>query len=249
MSGHSHWSRIKHKKAVTDARRGKEFSKVARIIIVAARRGGGDPNMNLSLRYAIDKARAINMTNDAIDRAIKRGTGEGGAANFEEVVYEGYASGGVAVYCEGLTDNRNRTVGEVRKIFEMCGGSLGGPNSVGYMFHKKGVICVAADAASEDALFELAVEAGADDVKGTPDGFEITTAPAAFERVKKALADKGIATQSAELSMVPETTVRVEGATADKVMRLVQGLEEHDDIQNVYANFDISEEVLAKLGQ
>ena len=249
MSGHSHWSRIKHKKAVTDKRRGKEFSKVARIIIVAARRGGGDPNMNLSLRYAVDKARSLNMTNDAIERAIKRGTGEGSGASFEEVVYEGYASGGVAVYCEGLTDNRNRTVGEVRKIFEMGGGSMDGPNSVGWMFHKKGVLHVLAAAASEEALFELAAEAGADDVTAIGDSFEVTCAPTALDKVKKALTDKGIAVQDSELSMIPDTTVTVDAEQAGKVLRLIDNLEENEDIQNVYANFDIPEEVMAKMGQ
>ena len=249
MSGHSHWARIKHKKAVTDARRGKEFSKVARIIIVAARRGGGDPDMNLSLRYAIDKARAMNMTNDAIDRAIKRGTGEGSAATFEEVVYEGYGPAGVAVFCEGLTDNRNRTVGEVRKIFEMAGGSLGGPNSVGWMFDKKGVILVAASAASEDALFEVALEAGADDVQSVGEVFEITCSPVAFEGVKKVLAGKSIPVQSAELTMIPQTTVRLEGEAAARIIRFIETLEEQDDIQNVHANFDIPDEVLARAGQ
>jgi YebC/PmpR family DNA-binding regulatory protein len=249
MSGHSHWARIKHKKAVTDARRGKHFSKVARIIIVAARRGGGDPNMNLSLRYAIDKARSINMTNDAIDRAIKRGTGEGGGANYEEVVYEGYGPAGVAVYCEALTDNRNRTVGEVRKIFEMSGGSLGGPNSVGWMFHKKGIIAIPAEGTTEDALIEMALEAGAEDVTSTPDGFEVTCAPTAFDAVKKALTDRGLNITSAEISMIPQNTVKLESEAAGKVMRLIENLEENDDVQNVYANFDIPEEVMAQLSK
>jgi len=248
MSGHSHWARIKRKKAVVDARRGREFSKVARIIIVAARRGGGDPDMNLSLRYAIDKAKSINMTNDAIDRAVKRGTGEGAGANYEEVVYEGFTPGGVAVFCEGLTDNRNRTAGEVRKIFEMRGGSLGGPNSVAWMFEKKGVIGVPAAAAGEEQLFEIAVEAGADDVASADDGFEITTSPAAFEDVKKALAEAGIELASAELTMVPQNTVKLDAQAGVKVLALVDALEENDDIQNVYANFDIPDEVMAKMG-
>lgn len=249
MSGHSHWSRIKHKKAVTDSRRSKVFSKIARIIIVAARRGGGDPNMNLSLRYAIDKARSINMTNDAIDRAVKRGTGEAGGANFEEVVYEGYGSGGVAIYCEGLTDNRNRTVGEVRKIFEMAGGSMGGPNSVGWMFQKKGIITVSAAGTTEDALFEIAIEAGADDVTASGDAFEITCSPLTFEAVKKALAAKNVTVSAADLSMIPQNTVRIEGDTVEKVTRLIENLEENDDIQNVYANFELSEEELAKMAR
>ncbi len=247
MSGHSHWARIKRKKAVIDARRGKEFSKVARIIIVAARRGGGDPDMNLSLRYAIDKAKSINMTNDAIDRAIKRGTGEGAGVNYEEVVYEGFGPGGVAVFCEGLTDNRNRTAGEVRKTFEMRGGSLGGPNSVAWMFDKKGVLSVPAAAVAEERLFEIAVEAGADDVQSGEEVFEITTSPVAFDAVKKALADAGVEAASAELTMVPQNTVKLDAEIGARVLRLVEDLEENEDIQNVYANFDIPDEVMAQL--
>ena len=249
MSGHSHWSRIKHKKAVTDHRRGREFSKVARVIIVAARSGGGDPSMNLSLRYAVDKARSINMTNDAIDRAIKRGTGEGDQARYEEVVYEGYGTHGVAIYVEGLTDNRNRTGGEVRKIFEMGGGALGGPNSVAWMFTKKGVINVPAAAITEEALIEVALEAGADDVTANPDYFEVTTPPASMEAVKKVLVDKKIEVTSAEFSMIPATTVTLDAETAGKVMRLIDNLEENEDIQNVYANFDIPDEVMVQLSK
>lgn len=248
MSGHSHWSRIKHKKAVTDQRRGKEFSKVARIIIVAARRAGGDPNMNLSLRYAIDKARSINMTNDAIDRAIKRGTGEGAVNTFEDVVYEGYGPHGVAIFVEGLTDNRNRTAGEVRKIFEMGNGALGGPNSVAWMFTKKGILHVPAGLA-EEALIEIALEAGADDVTANPDGFEVTCPPTTLETVKKGLTDKGVTVTRAEFSMIPANTVTLDAEAAGKVMRLIENLEENEDVQNVYANFDIPDEVMAQLSK
>lgn len=249
MAGHSHWARIKRKKAVIDARRGKEYSKLAKVIMTAARNGGGDPAMNLALRYAIDKAKAANMTNDAIDRAVKKGTGEGGGASYEEVVYEGFGPAGVAVFCEGLTDNRNRTAGEVRKIFELSGGALGSPNCVAWMFDKKGVIAVPASAADEETLFELAVEAGADDVAATDDGFEITCQVPAFEPVRQALTGREIEMTSADLTMIPQTTVKLDAESAEKVMRLVDNLEEHDDIQNVYANFDIPEEVLAQLGE
>ncbi|MDD4889735.1 MAG: YebC/PmpR family DNA-binding transcriptional regulator [Phycisphaerae bacterium] len=249
MSGHSHWSRIKRKKAVTDHRRGREFSKVARLIIMAARSGGGDPSMNLSLRYAMDKARSINMTNDAIDRAVKRGTGEGNTATYEDVIYEGYGQHGVAVFVEGLTDNRNRTAGEVRKIFEIAGGALGGPNCVAWMFHKKGIITVPAGAQTEDQMIELALEAGAEDVTPNPEGFEVTCAPASLEAVKKALADKGVTIGSAEHTMIPDTTVPLDAEQATKLMRLIENLEDNEDVQNVYANFDIPEEVMAQLSK
>ena len=248
MAGHSHWKNIKRKKAVIDARRGQAWSKVARLIMIAAKRGA-NPDDNLALRFAIDKARSINMTNDAIDRAIKRGTGEGDQARYEEVVYEGYGTHGVAIFVEGLTDNRNRTGGEVRKIFEMGGGALGGPNSVAWMFTKKGVIHVPASAITEEALIDAALEAGADDVTANPDYFEVTTPPAAMEAVKKALLDKKIEVTRAEFSMIPATTVTLDAVTAAKVMRLIDNLEDNEDIQNVYANFDIPDEVMAQLSK
>ncbi|MCG3181814.1 MAG: putative transcriptional regulatory protein [Phycisphaerae bacterium] len=250
MAGHSHWARIKRKKAVIDARRGKVFSKQAKVIMTAARNGGSDPSMNLSLRYAIDKAKAMNMTNDAIDRAVKKGAGEGDSTTrFEEVVYEGFGPGGVAVFIEGLTDNRNRTAGEVRKIFDMQGCSLAGPNSVAWMFEKKGVISVPGTATTEEDLFMIAAEAGAEDVAPTDDGFEITCEPATFEPVRAALAEKGIEAASADFSMIPKNNVEVDAEVGGKVMRLIEALEEHDDITNVYANMELSKEALAELEQ
>jgi len=248
MSGHSHWARIKRKKAVVDARRGKEFSKQAKVIMTAARNGGGDPDMNLALRYAIEKAKSLNMTNDAIDRAVRKGAGTDQGVEFQEVVYEGYGPNGVAVYVEGLTDNRNRTAGEMRKIFEMHNASLGSPNCVAWIFEKKGVIIVAASAANEEVLFEVAAEAGAEDVAPVEDGFEITCKPQDFEPVRAALRASEIETVSAEFTMIPSNSVKLDAESGAKVLRLIEALEEHDDIQAVYANFDIPDEVLAELG-
>lgn len=246
MSGHSHWAKVKRAKATVDSRRGVLWSKLARRIIVAAKGGGGNPDENLSLRYAIDEARAANMPNDTIKKAILKGTGELGAAVYEEAIYEGYAPGGVAllVYC--LTDNRNRTAPELRKIFERGGGQLGTTNCVSWMFEKKGTFVVSADAAAEDALMEIALEAGADDVTVEGDLFEVTCHPTAFAAVKQALADRKIETVSSEIAMVPKNTVPVSGDQARQVLKLVEMFEEHEDVQNVYANFDIPEEVLAE---
>jgi len=246
MSGHSHWARIKHKKGVTDSRRGKLWSKLARIIIVAARAGGGDPSMNLSLRYCIDKAKEANMPNDTIDRAIKRGTGDLDGASFEEITYEGYGPNGVAIMVVALTDNRNRTAPEIRKIFEHRGGSLGGPGSVSWMFEKRGVITVSAADATEEQLMEATLEAGAEDIREQDTVFEIHCPPTEFENVKKALADAGIAVQSADLTMLPQTTVALEGEAAKKMLDMMELFEDHDDVQNVYANFDIPEELIAE---
>lgn len=239
MAGHSHWARIKHKKAVVDHRRGRLWSKLARHIIMAARAGGGNPSDNLSLRYAIDKAKAANMPNDTIDRAIKRGTGELEGAAYQEIVYEGYGPGGVALLVEALTDNPHRTAPEVRKIFEVNGGNLGASNCVAWLFRKKGIITLNAADTTEDALMELALESGADDVIQDDDVFEIITEPAAFEKVRAALSDKGLKPQSAELSMIPSSTIPISGEPAQRVLRLIEALEEHDDVQNVYANFDM----------
>ena len=245
MSGHSHWAGIKYKKAANDARRGKIWSKVARMIIVAAKNGGGDPSANLPLRYAIDKAKAANMPKDTIAKAIKKGTGELGAVNFEEVLYEGYAPGGVAIMVEALTDNRNRTVPEIKKLFEKHGGSLGASGCVNWMFSKKGLITVSTADAGEDELLEIALAAGADDMQNTGELFEITCDPAAYEQLKNTLKEKGIAIQVAEISMVPQNTVPVEdAATAKKIISLMDDFEEHDDVQNTYANFDIPDEVM-----
>ena len=249
MAGHSHWAGIKHKKAANDAKRGKVWSKVARMIIVAARQGGGDPATNLTLRYAIDKAKGANMPKDTIEKAIKKGTGDLEGARYEEIVYEGYGPSGVAVMVETLTDNRNRTAPEIKKIFERSGGSLGTTGCVNYMFSKKGVITVSQDKAEEDDLMELALGAGADDMEAAGDVFEITCDPSAFDELVKALRDKEIPTEVAELSMVPDNSVDVSDAeTARKIMNLMEAFDDHDDVQNTYANFDIPEDILAQLG-
>ncbi len=248
MAGHSHWAGIKHKKAANDAKRGKVWSKVARIIIMAAKAGGGDPGQNLTLRYAIDKAKSANMPKDTIEKAIKKGTGELGAVNYEEVLYEGYAPGGVAIMVEGLTDNRNRTAPEIKKIFEKRGGSLGASGCVNWMFKKKGLITVKTDAADEDTLMDIALSAGADDLENTGGIFEITCDPDAYNELKTALEEKEIPLETAELSMVPENTVAVNDAeTARKILALMEGFEDHDDVQEVYANFDIPDDILAQV--
>jgi YebC/PmpR family DNA-binding regulatory protein len=249
MSGHSHWATIKHKKGAADAKRGRLWSKIARMIIVAAKSGGGDPNSNLVLRYAIDKARGANMPKDTIDKAIKRGTGEIEGAAFESMQYEGYGPNGVAIVVEVLTDNRNRTGPEVKRIFEKHGGSLGTPGCVSWMFHKKGVITVATTSIGEDDLMELVLGAGAEDMTNAGDMYEITCEPSAYEPLKKALEAKGIPIQSSEISMVPTTMVPITTPeAARKVINLMEAFDEHDDVQNAYANFDIPEEVMAKVG-
>jgi YebC/PmpR family DNA-binding regulatory protein len=248
MSGHSHWATIKHKKGAADAKRGRLWSKIARMIIMAAKGGGGDPNSNLTLRYAIDKAKAANMPKDTIDKAIKRGTGEIAGAALESITYEGYGPGGIAIVVETLTDNRNRTGPEVRRIFEKHGSAIGTPGCVNWMFTKKGLITVNTSDVSEDDLMELALGAGAEDMLNTGKVYEITCDPANFEGLKKALEDKGIAIQLAELSMVPQTTIPItDENTARKVMSLMDAIEDQEDVQNTYANFDIPEEVMAKV--
>jgi len=248
MSGHSHWAGIKHKKAANDAKRGKLWSKVARMIIVAAKAGGGDPDQNLTLRYAIDKGKAANMPKDTIEKAIKKGTGELGVIDYEEVLYEGYAPGGIAIMVDGLTDNRNRTAPEIKKIFEKRGGSLGASGCVGWMFDKKGLITVKTDAIDEDDLMEIALSAGADDMQNLGEIYEITCQPAAYDELKKAIEESEITTESAELTMIPQNTVPVDNAeTARKILALIDEFEDHDDIQNVYANFDIADEIISQL--
>jgi YebC/PmpR family DNA-binding regulatory protein len=248
MSGHSHWATIKHKKGAADAKRGRLWSKIARMIIVAAKNGGGDPSGNLVLRYAIDKARAANMPKDTIDKAIKRGTGEAGGAAFESMQYEGYGTNGVAIVVEVLTDNRNRTGPEIKRIFEKHGGSLGTPGCVSWMFHKKGVITVATSSIGEDDLMELVLGAGAEDMTNAGEVYEITCEPNAYEPLKKAIEEKGIPIQSSEISMVPTTMVPIATPeAARKVINLMEAFDEHDDVQNAYANFDIPEEVMAKV--
>jgi YebC/PmpR family DNA-binding regulatory protein len=248
MSGHSHWSSIKHKKAAVDAKRGRAWSKVARMIIVAARTGGGDPAANLSLRYAIDKAKSVNMPKDTIEKAVKKGTGETSGVNFSEVCYEGYGPGGVAIMVEALTDNLHRTAPEIKKIFEKHGGSLGTSGCVNWMFTKKGLVTVKTAGTDEDELMEIALAAGADDMQNTGELFEITCDAAAYEQLKNTLQEKGIAVEASEISMVPQNTVPVgDAATAKKIIALMDDFEDHEDVQNTYANFDIPDEIMSKV--
>ena len=248
MSGHSHWAGIKYKKAALDAKRGKVWSKVARMIIVAAKRGGGDPSGNLTLRYAIDKAKAANMPKDTIEKAIKKGTGEMEGMNFEEVLYEGYGPGGVAIMVEALTDNRSRTGPEIKRIFEKHGSSLGATGCVNWMFTKKGLIAVNPANANEEQLLEIALNAGADDMRNTGEVFEITCDPAAYEQLKSTLHEKQIAIEMAEISMVPQSTIPISDEhTAKKIISLMEAFDDHDDVQNTYANFDIPADVMARI--
>ncbi len=248
MSGHSHWSGIKYKKAAAGAKRGKIWSKIARMIIVAAKQGGGDPSANLTLRYAIDKAKAANMPKDTIEKAIKRGTGEMEGMSFEEVLYEGYGPGGVAIMVEALTDNRHRTGPEIKRVFERHGGSLGTSGCVNWMFSKKGLITVSAANADEEQLLEIALNAGAEDIQNTGEVFEITCDPAAYEQLKAALQEKEIATEMAEISMVPQSTIAISDEhTARRIISLMDAFEDHDDVQNTYANFDIPAETMAQI--
>ncbi len=247
MSGHSKWHSIKHKKAARDARRGKLFTKLIKEITVAARLGGGDLNSNPRLRTAVQAARAQSMPNDNIDRAIKKGTGELGGIQLEEVTYEGYGPGGVAVMVEALTDNRNRLVAEIRFTFSKHGGNLGEAGCVAWMFKKRGVISVEKSAADEDRLIEIALDAGADDVTSDADSYQVTTTPDKFHAVRDAIEKAGIAIAHAEVTLVPENTVPVSGHAAEQVLRLLEALEDLDDVQGVSANFDISEQEMAQL--
>ena len=246
MSGHSKWSSIKHKKGAADVKRGKLFSKLSRAIIVAAREGGGDPDGNLALQNAVEKARSYSMPKDNIERAIAKGAGAGeGGQAFETVVYEGYGSGGVAIIAEALTENRNRTAADVRHTFAKYGGNLGTDGSVAWMFERRGVVLVPAEGVDEDTLMLAAAEGGADDVAGDGSIFEVTSAPEALREVRQAIEDAGFAIESAELTMLPKTTVELtEESAARTLVKLVEALEELDDVQEVYANFDISDEVL-----
>ena len=246
MSGHSKWSSIKRKKGASDVKRGKIFSKIIREITIVAREGGGDLNANSRLRTAVQKAKDNSMPADNIEKAIKRGIGELEGEAFEEHVYEGYGPGGVAVYVEVMTDNKNRTIGEVRHIFSKNGGNLGENGCVAWMFTKKGLIVVEGELVEEDELLEIALESGSEDVKGVDGDFEITTAPEDFSAVLKALEEKEIAFSLAELSMIPANTIKLEGKEAQRMLNLMEFLEDQDDVQNVSANFDISEEVMAE---
>lgn len=248
MSGHSKWSTIKHKKAALDAKRGKAWSKLSRAVTMAAKMGGNMAD-NPRLRLAIEKAKADNMPKDTIEKAIKKGTGELEGQNYEDVLYEGYGPNGVAVMCQAVTDNRNRTGAEIKKIFERANGNLGQSNCVAFQFQQKGVILVAAEKASEDQLMELALEAGADDVTCSEMIHEIITTPEAFEQVKKAVADAEIEIESADLRMVADTEITLDLDTARKVTRLIDALEDHDDIDAVYSNIDVPDDVLTQLAK
>ena len=246
MAGHSKWANIKHKKAATDAKRGKIFTRLIREITVAARAGGGDPASNSRLRLALDKAYGANMTKDTIERAIKRGTGELEGVDYEEVTYEGYGPGGVAILIETMTDNKVRTVAEVRHIFSKRGGNMGTAGSVAYQFKKLGLIVFPADA-DEDRILEAALEAGAEDVVNEGERIAVYTAPADLHSVLLALEAAGLKPEESEMTMVPENTIEVSGEEAEKLLRLIDFLEENDDVQNVYANYDISDEEMARL--
>lgn len=247
MSGHSKWHSIKHKKAATDVKRGKLFAKLIRYVEVAARDGGGDPEANPTLATAVQKAKDASMPNDTIQRAIKRGTGETPGASYEEVSYEGYAPGGVALFVEVLTDNRRRAAADVRSVLTRNGGNLGEPGSVAWKFEKKGVIIVPRSAIDEDALLEIVLDAGAEDVIPEESSYEVRTEPGDLRTVRAALEERGIELESADVTMLPQTTTPVDASAAAKVLRVVEHLEDLDDVQNVYADFDIPEEVLAAL--
>jgi YebC/PmpR family DNA-binding regulatory protein len=244
MAGHSHSANIAHRKGAVDAKRGKLFSKLCRAIQVAAK-NGGDPDMNLRLRYAIDKARSVSCPKDNIERSIKKGTGELSADNYEDIIYEGYGPGGVAVLCEVLTDNRNRTAGELRKAFEVCGGNLGATGCVSYLFNYKGLFVVDAKHATEERLMEVALEAGADDIQLFDGLWEVTCDPKAVESVRKALETARIAIESAETSYIPTTEVGLDVDNGKRMLRLRDILDENDDVQNVYANDNTPEEAMA----
>lgn len=246
MAGHSHSKNIKHKKDAVDQARGKLFSKISRLIIVAAKHGGGDPEMNLKLRYSIDKARSVSMPWENIDRAVKRGTGELEGGELEEVTYEGYAPGGVAILCEALTDSRARTAGEVRKTFEFNGGKIGTPGSVSWMFKLKGLFVVEARSVDEDRLLSVALDAGAEDVTRVDERFEILCEPTQFQTVIRAFDDSRIATTSAELRQIPTTQLDPDPDTARQVLHLIEALDDMDDIQEVYSNANIPDSVNAE---
>jgi YebC/PmpR family DNA-binding regulatory protein len=251
VSGHSKWSQIKHKKAHTDAKRGRSFTKIVKEVSIAARLGGGDPDGNPRLRAAIEKAKEVNMPHDNIKKAIMKGTGELPGVTYEEFVYEGYGPAGVALIIEVMTDNKNRTVPEIRHLLAKNNGSLGETGCVSWMFDKKGYILVSKAKASEDAVMSAALDAGAEDMKNDPgeDNYEIITSPADFATVKEAVEKAGITVESAEVTMLPKNYVVLDEKSAEQMVRLMEALEDHDDIQNVYANFDIPDEVAEKAGR
>jgi len=248
MAGHSPWANIKHRKAAVDKKRGKLWTKLSKAIIVAAQMGGGDPDSNLRLRYAIADAKAVSMPRDNIERAIKRGTGELEGGQVEEVLYEGYGPGGAAILCEIMTDNRNRTAPEIRKIFDTHEGKLGGTNCVAWMFERKGQFLIAASKVGEEKLMEIVLDAGADDLKREADAYQVTCPPEAYQPVADALAAAGIEVDSKQLTRLPTTTVDIKDVeTAKTVLALIEALDDHDDVQSVSANVTINDEAMAAI--
>ncbi|HXL01711.1 MAG TPA: YebC/PmpR family DNA-binding transcriptional regulator [Candidatus Atribacteria bacterium] len=247
MSGHSKWAQIKHKKAKTDSARGKAFSKLIRLITVAARQGGGNPENNARLRIAIQKAKEINMPQENIEKAIKKGTGELEGVNYEEITYEGYGPGGVAVMIEVMTDNRNRTTAELRHILSRHGGALGESGSVSWIFERKGFISFDKEKVDEEELMTVAIEAGAEDLKVGESTIDVITSPSDFDQVREAIERAGLSYDLAQITMLPKTMVNVEGKAAQQVLELIDALEEHDDVQEVYSNFEVADEVLESL--
>jgi len=244
MSGHSKWASIKHKKGALDAKRGKIFTKIIREMSIAARLGGGDPNSNPRLRTAVEKAKSVNMPADNIKRAIQKGTGELEGMAYEDITLEGYGPGGVAILVEGTSDNRNRTVSEIRHIFTKNGGNLGTAGSVSYMFKPRGYIAIAQDKVSEEKLMDLALDAGADDIVSSGEAWEVYTSPGAYEAVLQAVKKAGIEPEQSEIGKYAENSVPLEGVKAQQMLKLIESLEESDDVQNVWANFDISDKEL-----
>ena len=247
MAGHSKWANIKHKKAATDAKRGKLWSKLSKAIMVAAKNGGSDLDVNVRLRTLVNDARAVSMPKDNIERAIKKGAGELETVAFEEIIYEGYGAGGVAVMCEILTDNRQRTAPEVKKLFEKNGGKMGATGCVGYLFDRKGLFLIEQSQVDEENLMEVAMEAGADDISEVDDNFEVTCDPDAYSDVSEALEKAGIECASKQVTRIPQNTVDLDVDDARKVLALVDALDDHDDVQNVSANFNISDEAMAEI--
>jgi YebC/PmpR family DNA-binding regulatory protein len=248
MAGHSHWAGIKHRKGAQDAKKGKIFSKHAKAIITAARVGGGDPEMNLSLKYAIDRAKADNMPKDNIERAVKKGSGELEGANFDEVSYEGYGQGGVAIIAEALTDNRNRTGPEVKRIFEKKGGNMGEPGCVAWMFERKSSFLVKGEGLTEDQLMEIVLEIEAEDYQAEGDKYLIYGSPTDFGRINNALAERDdLEVEQSEITLLPKNTVTVDLEAARKLLALMEALDDHEDVQNCYANFEIAEELMDQI--
>lgn len=249
MAGHSHWANIQYRKAAVDKKKGKILSKIARLIISAAKQGGGNPESNLKLRYALDKAREVSMPKDTIERAIKKGTGTLEDSNYEEITYEGYGPGGVAILIDGLTDNRHRTAPEMKKIFEVHGGNLGMTGSVSWMFEKKGMFLFKQSSIAEDKLMEMALDAGAEDVASTEGNFQVTCDPTQFLKIKEIFQGKGLTWESAEVTQIPKNTIPLNAEMAKNVLALMEELDNHDDVQQTYGNFEIPPEVFKEIGK